>query len=86
MNNADFVVANNKGDDQPAHPRSLISTFIFRLLAGIILYSDPHFQRKMFQECNFNEYTRSCRNHCTGQGLWQTFNQSGYEEKSIIDQ
>ena len=28
--------ANNKGADQPAHPRSLISTFIFRCLDSII--------------------------------------------------
>ena len=29
-------VANNKGPDQPAHPRSLISTFVIRLLENII--------------------------------------------------
>ena len=28
--------ANNKGADQPAHPRSLISAFVFRLLESII--------------------------------------------------
>ena len=28
--------ANNKGTDQPAHPRSLISTFVFRFLESII--------------------------------------------------
>ena len=28
--------ANNKGADQPAHPRSLISTFVFRCLDGMI--------------------------------------------------
>ena len=28
--------ANNKGADQPAHPRSLISAFVIRLLEGII--------------------------------------------------
>ena len=28
--------ANNKGADQPAHPRSLISAFIFRCLDSII--------------------------------------------------
>ena len=28
--------ANNKGADQPAHPRSLISTFVFRCLDSII--------------------------------------------------
>ena len=28
--------ANNKGEDQPAHPCSLISTFVLRLLEGII--------------------------------------------------
>ena len=28
--------ANNKGADQPAHPRSLISAFIFRVLESII--------------------------------------------------
>ena len=28
--------ANNKGADQPAHPRSLISTFVIRLLERII--------------------------------------------------
>ena len=28
--------ANNKGGDQPAHPRSLISTFIIHLLESII--------------------------------------------------
>ena len=27
----------------------------------------------MFQEYNFNQYTRSCRNHCTGQGFWETY-------------
>ena len=28
--------ANNKGADQPAHPRSLISAFVFRCLDSII--------------------------------------------------
>ena len=28
--------ANNKGADQPAHPRSLISTFVVRYLDSII--------------------------------------------------
>ena len=28
--------ANNKGADQPAHPRSLISTFVVRFLDSII--------------------------------------------------
>ena len=28
--------ANNKGADQPAHPRSLISAFVVRYLASII--------------------------------------------------
>ena len=28
--------ANNKGTDQPAHPRSLISVFVFRFLESII--------------------------------------------------
>ena len=28
--------ANNKGADQPAHPRSLISTFVVRSLDSII--------------------------------------------------
>ena len=28
--------ANNKGADQPAHPRSLISTFVVRCLDSII--------------------------------------------------
>ena len=28
--------ANNKGADQPAHPRSLISTFVFRCLDRMI--------------------------------------------------
>ena len=31
-----WEVANNKGADQPAHPRSLISTFVFRFLECII--------------------------------------------------
>ena len=30
------MFANNNGTDQPGHPRSLISAFIFRLLEGII--------------------------------------------------
>ena len=29
--------ANNKGADQPAHPRSLISAFVVRCLDNIIL-------------------------------------------------
>ena len=40
----------------------------------IFKYTDPHFQRKSFQESNFS----SCRNHCTVQGLWQK-TQSGYD-------
>ena len=32
--------ANNKGADQPAHPRSLISTFVIRLLESIISIAD----------------------------------------------
>ena len=31
--------ANNKGADQPAHPRSLITTFVVRCLDSIILVS-----------------------------------------------
>ena len=30
------VFANNKGADQPVHPRSLISAFVIRLLENII--------------------------------------------------
>ena len=29
-------LANNKGTDQPAHARSLISAFLFRLLKSVI--------------------------------------------------
>ena len=37
--------ANNKGADQPAHPRSLISAFVVRCLDSIIsLDSKPEFQ------------------------------------------
>ena len=31
-----YAIANNKGADQPAHPRSLISTFIVRCPDSII--------------------------------------------------
>ena len=31
-----MLYANNKGVDQPAHPRSLISTFVVRYLDSII--------------------------------------------------
>ena len=31
-----IVYANNKGADQPAHPRSLISTFVVRYLDSMI--------------------------------------------------
>ena len=31
-----LTYANNKGEDQPAHPRSLISTFVVRCLDRII--------------------------------------------------
>ena len=34
--NLSSVFANNKGADQPAHPRSLISTFIIPVLESII--------------------------------------------------
>ena len=34
--NLSSVFANNKGADQPAHPRSLISAFVIRLLEKII--------------------------------------------------
>ena len=34
--NLSSVFANNKGTDQPAHPRSLISAFVIRLLEHII--------------------------------------------------
>ena len=38
--------ANNKGADQPAHPRSLISTFVVRCLDSIIsLDSTSEFSR-----------------------------------------
>ena len=38
--------ANNKGADQPAHPRSLISTFVFRCLDSIMpLVSISKFSR-----------------------------------------
>ena len=31
-----FAICNNKGADQPAHPHSLISTFVVRCLDSII--------------------------------------------------
>ena len=31
-----LVYANNKGADHPAHPRSLISTFVVRFLDSVI--------------------------------------------------
>ena len=34
--NLSLGIANNKGADQPAHPRSLISTFIIQILESII--------------------------------------------------
>ena len=34
--NLSSVFANNKGEDQPAHPRSLISAFVIRLSENII--------------------------------------------------
>ena len=37
--------ANNKGADQPAHPRSLISTFIVRCLDSISLDSIAEISR-----------------------------------------
>ena len=36
LENLSSVFANNKGADQPAYPRSLISAFIIRLLESII--------------------------------------------------
>ena len=35
---------NNKGADQPAHPRSLINTFIVHCLDGISILDTPKFQ------------------------------------------
>ena len=34
--NLSLVFANNKGADQPAHPRSLLSTFVIGILKSII--------------------------------------------------
>ena len=34
--NLSTVFANNKGADQPGHPRSLISAFVIRVLESII--------------------------------------------------
>ena len=36
MRNLFMPYANNKGTDQPAHPRSLISAFIVRCLDSIV--------------------------------------------------
>ena len=36
MRNPVMPYANNKGADQPAHPRSLISAFVVRCLDGIL--------------------------------------------------
>ena len=36
MRNLFMLYANNKGANQPAHPRSLISTFVVNCLANII--------------------------------------------------
>ena len=36
MTNLFMLYANNKGADQPAHPRSLISAFVVRCLDSII--------------------------------------------------
>ena len=36
MRKRDMPYANNKGADQPARPRSLISTFVVRCLDSII--------------------------------------------------
>ena len=46
---------------------------MFDAVEIVIMYTDPHFQRKIFQECIFNLYTRPRHNHCTVQWLWQTF-------------
>ena len=37
-----LVFANNKGADQHAHPRRLISAFIMRFFLGIIIYIHVH--------------------------------------------
>ena len=37
MRKSVMLYANNKGADQPAHPRSLISAFVVRCLDSIIL-------------------------------------------------
>ena len=37
--------ANNKGADQPAHSRSLISTFVFRCLGSIPIRAKCKFSR-----------------------------------------
>ena len=37
------MLANNKGADQPAHPRSLISAFIIRYLKSKVTRSDSSF-------------------------------------------
>ena len=40
-----YAYANDNGGDQPAHPRSLISTFVVRCLVSIIsLVLHPKFQ------------------------------------------
>ena len=53
--------ANNKGADQPAHPRSLISAFVVRCLDIIIVF----FMRQQLQEFGQNLIdTHSGKCHC----------------------
>ena len=41
-----------------------------RIMITVQKYTDPHFQRKMFQECNLIINIHwSCQNHFTVQGL-----------------
>ena len=42
--------ANNKGADQPAHPRSLISTFVVRCLDSMICTLNECYKRP-FSNC-----------------------------------
>ena len=45
--------ANNKGADQPAHPRSLISTFLVRCLDSIIIFISRFYSRNFKTLANF---------------------------------
>ena len=63
MRNLSSGVTNNKGADQPAHPRSLISTFVIRLYLDLLSCYKKNFH--VADETGLGRFVRDPEDRCS---------------------